>query len=156
MAVRGGRRHRGGPRPARALWLAAFDPDLAALPDGLDTVVGPRGVRLSGGQVQRVTAARALVRRPELLVVDDLSSALDAETERTLWRRLAEAARTGEGPATLLVVSHRRAALEQAGQVVVLDGGRVAGCGPLGELLAACPPLRRLWDGDHIDEVAAG
>ncbi len=53
--------------------------------DGLDTLVGPRGVRLSGGQLQRALTARALVRRPELLVVDDVSSALDVETERALW-----------------------------------------------------------------------
>src|SRR5690606_34482433 len=68
----------------RALKLAAFDDDIPAMPDGLGTMLGPRGVRLSGGQAQRVTAARALVRDPYLLVVDDLSSALDVETERRL------------------------------------------------------------------------
>ena len=62
--------------------------DLAALEDGLDTLVGPRGVRLSGGQIQRAAAARMFVRDAELLVFDDLSSALDVETERTLWERL--------------------------------------------------------------------
>ena len=66
----------------RALHLAVLEPDVAALERGLETLVGPRGVRLSGGQVQRAGAARMFVRQPELLVVDDLSSALDVETER--------------------------------------------------------------------------
>ncbi|RKN45083.1 ABC transporter ATP-binding protein [Streptomyces hoynatensis] len=124
----------------RALGRAVFERDLAGMPEGLDTVVGPRGMRLSGGQAQRVTAARALVREPELLVVDDLSSALDVETERLLWRR-----NTG---GTLLVVSHRRAVLERADRIVVLERGRVAGEGRLGELLADCAEMRRLWEAD--------
>jgi ATP-binding cassette, subfamily B, bacterial len=135
------------------LRLAALERDLADMPDGLDTVVGPRGVRLSGGQVQRATAARALVRSPDLLVVDDLSSALDVETEQLLWERLAEAADHGAGPATLLVVSHRRAALERADQVVVLDRGRVAGNGTLTELLATCPEMQRLWSEELVVEA---
>lgn len=138
---------------AGVLRLAALDRDLAEMPDGLDTVVGPRGVRLSGGQVQRATAARALVRSPDLLVVDDLSSALDVETERLLWERLAEAAEGGTGPASLLVVSHRRAALERADQVVVLDRGRVVGTGSLAELLQASPEMRRLWSEELVVEA---
>ncbi|MGR6917238.1 ATP-binding cassette domain-containing protein [[Actinomadura] parvosata] len=132
----------------RALELAVFERDLAAMPGGLGTVVGPRGVRLSGGQVQRVTAARALVREPDLLVVDDLSSALDVETERLLWERIA-----GRGPGTVLVVSHRQAALERADQVIVLDRGRVAGRGRLPELLESCPEMRRLWHAELIAEA---
>ncbi|GAA2903873.1 ABC transporter ATP-binding protein [Nonomuraea rubra] len=132
----------------RALELAVFEQDLDGMPDGLGTVVGPRGVRLSGGQVQRATAARALVREPDLLVVDDLSSALDVETEQLLWERIA-----GRGPETVLVVSHRQAALERADQVIVLDRGRVAGCGRLGELLESCPEMRRLWHAELIAEA---
>jgi ATP-binding cassette subfamily B protein len=124
----------------RALHLAALERDVAAMPAGLATVVGPRGVRLSGGQLQRATTARALVRRPELLVVDDLSSALDVVTEAELWARLA----TG-GPATCLVVSHRRAALLRADEVIVLADGRVADRGPLKALLERSPEMRRLW-----------
>ncbi|MPZ27891.1 MAG: ATP-binding cassette domain-containing protein [Micromonosporaceae bacterium] len=137
----------------RALELATFEQDLAGMPDGLDTLVGPRGVRLSGGQVQRATAARALVRSPDLLVVDDLSSALDVETEQLLWERIAGAARDGQGPATLLVISHRRAALERADQVVVLDRGQVVGTGPLTELLRTCPEMRRLWSEELVVEA---
>jgi ATP-binding cassette, subfamily B, bacterial len=124
----------------RALHLAALERDVAAMPAGLATVVGPRGVRLSGGQLQRATTARALVRRPELLVVDDLSSALDVDTEAELWARLA-----GGGPATCLVVSHRRAALLRADEVIVLADGRVADRGPLKALLERSPEMRRLW-----------
>ncbi|MEZ4658502.1 MAG: ABC transporter ATP-binding protein [Caldilineaceae bacterium] len=71
-----------------AVEAAVLGPDVATMEDGLDTLVGPRGVRLSGGQVQRTAAARVFVRQPELLVFDDLSSALDAETERLLWEKL--------------------------------------------------------------------
>ena len=74
----------------RAIHLAVMEQDIAVLDRGLDTLVGPRGVRLSGGQVQRTAAARMYVREPELLVIDDLSSALDVETERVLWERLDE------------------------------------------------------------------
>lgn len=138
---------------AASLRLAALDRDVAVMPDGLDTIVGPRGVRLSGGQIQRATAARALVRIPELLVVDDLSSALDVETEELLWQRLAESATAGTGPATLLVVSHRAAALRRADQIVVLDRGRVVGCGPLDQLLDTCPEMRRLWAEELVVEA---
>jgi ATP-binding cassette subfamily B protein len=136
-----------------AIHLGALDRDLEAMPDQLDTIVGPRGVRLSGGQVQRATAARALVRSPELLVVDDLSSALDVETEELLWARLAEAGGAGTGPATLLVVSHRAAALRRADQVIVLDRGRVVGAGPLPRLLDECPEMRRLWVEELVIEA---
>lgn len=103
-----------------ALWLTCLDEDLAAMPDGPATLIGPRGLRLSGGQIQRAGAARALVRRPQLLVVDDLSSALDVDTEARLWDRVAAG-----GFATALLVSHRAHVLERADRVVTLDAGRV-------------------------------
>ena len=103
-----------------ALWLTCLDEDLRAMPDGPATVVGSRGLRLSGGQIQRAGAARALVRRPELLVVDDLSSALDVDTEARLWDRVI-----GGGFETALLVSHRPHVLARADRVVVLDAGRV-------------------------------
>jgi ATP-binding cassette, subfamily B, bacterial len=106
-----------------AVHTAVLEADLATMPDGLATLVGPRGVRLSGGQVQRAAAARMLVRSPELLVCDDLSSALDGETEAQLWAGL----RRGAEPPTILAVSHRPALLRQADQVIVLDNGRVVG-----------------------------
>lgn len=106
---------------AGALEQARLDEDLADMPHGLDTTVGPKGVRLSGGQIQRTAAARALVRTPELLVVDDLSSALDVATESEIWDGLfaPDAAQL-----TVLAVSHRPRVLARADQVVELRAGR--------------------------------
>lgn len=134
----------GAAEVAAALRLAVLEPDLAAMPAGLETVVGPRGVRLSGGQVQRAAAARMLVRGAELLVCDDLSSALDVETEAALWAGLRRRASGGEPGPTILAVSHRPALLRQADQIVVLKDGRVEGAGRLDELLGRSAELRAL------------
>ncbi len=99
---------------AAALGLAAITDDIDAMPDGVATLIGPRGLRLSGGQRQRLATARALVHVPELVVLDDLSSALDVETELELWRNLADAGMT------VLAVSHRAVAFERADQVITL------------------------------------
>jgi ATP-binding cassette subfamily B protein len=108
----------------RVTRLAVLERDLATLPEGLETVIGARGARLSGGQVQRAAAARAFLRAPELLVLDDLSSALDLPTEEILWERLAEWRRESPG-LTILAVSHRQAALQRADRVLVMEEGRI-------------------------------
>ena len=127
----------------RAIRLGVMEDDLPTLESGLDTIVGPRGVKLSGGQIQRAAATRMFVRPAELYVFDDLSSALDVETERVLWDRVFETQRS-----TCLVVSHRRPALRRADKIIVLKNGRVEGVGTLDALLASCEEMQRLWRGE--------
>jgi ATP-binding cassette, subfamily B, bacterial len=130
-----------------AISAAVMEDDLVDLDDGLDTVVGPKGVRLSGGQMQRTAAARMFLRHPELFVFDDLSSALDVETEKKLWDRMFD--RRESEKSTCLVVSHRRAALRHADQIVVMKDGKLEAVGQLEDLLESCEEMKRLWTGDY-------
>lgn len=123
-----------------ALHSAVFEEDISQLEQGLDTVVGPRGVKLSGGQIQRVAVARMFARKASLMVFDDISSALDVETENKLWNRLF-----GKHPAASLVVSNRRLALKQADQIIVMKDGRVDAVGTLEELLQTNEEMQAIW-----------
>ena len=127
-------------RLSDAVRLAVLDPDLERMEMGIDTMVGARGVKLSGGQVQRSAAARMLATEAELLVFDDLSSALDLHTETELWSRLL-----ARRQVTCLVVSHRRAALERADQILLMEQGRIVDRGSLHDLLGRSELMRSLW-----------
>lgn len=131
-----------------AIRLSVFEQVFAQMPNGLETVIGPKGVRLSGGQMQRAAAARMFVRQPDLLVMDDLSSALDVETEEKLWQQLA-----GMRDTTCLVVSHRRAAYRQADHIVVLKDGRVEAEGTLADLLKVRLKCRVCGNSKPLDSI---
>ncbi|GAA2158494.1 ABC transporter ATP-binding protein [Actinomadura napierensis] len=129
-----------------ALRLAQADGFVAALADGLDTKVGERGATLSGGQRQRLALARALVRRPRLLVLDDATSSVDPQVEARILESLREA-QTAEdegGGATVVVVAYRKATIALADEVVYLDHGRVTARGGHAELLETSAGYRDL------------
>jgi ABC-type multidrug transport system fused ATPase/permease subunit len=118
-----------------ALRTAAADDFVAALPQGLDTRVGERGASLSGGQRQRLALARAVVREPRLLVLDDATSAVDPAVEA----RILDALRDGERPSTVVVVAYRQATIALADEVVWLENGEVTARGTHEQLLAEVP-----------------
>jgi ATP-binding cassette subfamily B multidrug efflux pump len=114
-----------------ALDLAAFSQDIGTLSEGLDTLVGERGVALSGGQKQRVSLARALIADPEILILDDAMSAVDARTEARIIANIRQT-RTGK---TTLISTHRLSAVQHANEIIVLDGGRITERGTHEELM---------------------
>jgi ATP-binding cassette subfamily B protein len=148
-----------------ALRIAQAERFVAVLPAGLDTVVGERGTTLSGGQRQRLALARAVVRRPRLLVLDDATSSVDPSVEQ----RILAGLRTSGIPSTVVVVAYRLATIALADEVVYLEGGRVSARGSHDELLTSSVGYRDLVTayeraeaereaehaGDEVEEVVA-
>ena len=126
---------------AAAAAFAGLDPVVAALPDGWDTVVGERGLRLSGGEKQRVAIARAILKRPRLFVLDEATSSLDTHTERFIQDSLVSAVRG----TTTLVIAHRLSTVRDADEIIVLDAGVVAERGSHAALLARDGLYAGLW-----------
>ncbi|WP_372011912.1 ABC transporter ATP-binding protein [Paenibacillus chitinolyticus] len=116
----------------RALELASFMQDIHTLPDGTDTLVGERGVSLSGGQKQRIAFARAIISEPEIMLLDDALSAVDAKTEASIIANLI-AERKGR---TTLISTHRLSAVEHSDFIIVMDQGRIVQCGTHVQLIA--------------------
>jgi ATP-binding cassette, subfamily B, multidrug efflux pump len=116
---------------AEAIDLAAFRKDLERLPDGLGTLVGEKGVALSGGQKQRISIARALIKNPEILILDDSLSAVDAKTEK----RIIDNIRQVRKDKTTIISTHRMSAVQHADHIIVLDEGRIVEEGTHEELL---------------------
>lgn len=126
---------------AAATSAAGLDDFIASLPDRLETVIGERGANLSGGQKQRLAIARALVRKPEILVFDEATSHLDTVTERFIQSRL----RSVLGGKTVVIVAHRLSTVRSADRIYVLDGGAVTEHGTHSELIAAQGRYAHLW-----------
>jgi ATP-binding cassette subfamily B protein len=133
----------------RALELVRADGFVHALPDGLDTRVGERGTTLSGGQRQRLALARAVIREPRLLVLDDATSAIDPRIEAEILDGLR---RAGDRT-TVVVIAYRRATISLADEVVYVEQGRVLDRGRHEELLERSDGYRRLVTAyDAVDE----
>ncbi len=131
----------------KAVEAACLLKDVPQWPQGLDTLLGERGVSLSGGQKQRVSVARALIKKAELYVFDDCLSAVDAETERTIIEHLENWLKN----ATAVIVSHRIAPLKMADKIVVLEDGGVLDIGTHDELLLRCDYYKNLNESQSTD-----
>jgi len=136
---------------ARAAEISRLAADLEQFPDRLDQMIGERGVTLSGGQKQRTALARAVVREPKILVLDDALSAVDSHTEREIQERL----RVFMKGRTTIVITHRLSAITDADLILVLEEGRIVEQGRHAELASAGGPYAALWKSQKLSEELA-
>lgn len=141
-----------GARLNRALTLASFSKDVTFLPEGLETLVGEKGVALSGGQKQRVSIARAVIADPEILMLDDALSAVDAKTET----EILEGIRSERAGKTTLITTHRLSAVQHADWIVVLDEGRITEEGTHEQLLENNGWYKEQYDRQQLASVVEG
>ena len=127
---------------ANAAQMAHIADFIDGLPEGWDTVVGERGLKLSGGEKQRVAIARAILKHPQILVFDEATSSLDSRTEQAIQATLAEVA----AEHTTLVIAHRLSTVVDADRILVMAAGRVIESGTHAELLAAGGVYREMWE----------
>jgi len=123
-----------------ATWAANAQEFIEALPEGLDTMVGDRGLRLSGGQRQRIAIARAIYGRPSILILDEATSALDSESERGVQEAIDRVSKQ----VTTIVIAHRLSTVQHADKIVILGKGKIEAIGPHLKLLDISPTYRRL------------
>lgn len=135
-----------------AIEVSQLKEELASFPKGLKTRIGVRGVSISGGQKQRVALARALVSKPRILILDDCTSALDANTESALWDRLHEVM----PDLTCFIISHRPATLEKADKIIVLDDGRIIESGGHIDLILKEGLYCKLYHRIMLEEAVGG
>jgi ATP-binding cassette subfamily B protein len=136
----------------RALRVSQLKHDLEKLPKGLETQVGTRGVSLSGGQKQRISIARAILARPDLLLFDDATSAMDAQTEENFWK----AFRAELPSAICLIVTHRVKTIEHADFILTMDEGRLAEKGTHAELMALGGLYKQIYERRKLEEELGG
>ena len=130
-----------------AIRMAHLEGFIQSLPEGGDTLVGERGLKLSGGEKQRVSIARTLLKRPPILVFDEATSSLDSKSEQAILAALREIARGH----TSLVIAHRLSTVVDADHIVVLDGGRIVEDGTHGALLQQGGRYAELWRAQQKD-----